>query len=76
MVAPGRISIGSGVSTSKRSHGGVSRSRFLASAKNGNTSPGGRGSSTSLCSSNVCTPSQAPPAASNAPDAPDARLVR
>ena len=59
MVANGRISIGSGVSTSKRSHGGVNRSRFLASAKKGNTSFGGRGS-TSLVSSNVRTAPASP----------------
>ena len=42
--APGRISIGRGVTTSKRSHGGVIASRLPASAKNGNTSAGEPGS--------------------------------
>ena len=37
MSAPGFISIGAGVSTLKRSTSGVMRSRFAASAKNGNT---------------------------------------
>jgi thioredoxin family protein len=40
---PGRMTIGSGVTTSKRSRGGVIASRFRASAKNANTSEGGAG---------------------------------
>src|SRR3712207_2022585 len=40
MCVPTRISIGSGVSTRKRSSGGVMDSRLWASAKKGNTSAG------------------------------------
>jgi hypothetical protein len=44
MSVPARISIGRGVSTENRSHGGVICSRLYASAKNGNTSARPRGS--------------------------------
>ena len=44
MRAPGRISIGSGVTIRNRSSGGVIRSRLAASAKNAKVSSTGRGS--------------------------------